>query len=77
MDPDPSIFNIDFQDANKKLILKKVFLQSTVLFEGTFTSLFRDKSQKEVTKQKNQCFSYYFCLMIDDPDPEPDPDPYL
>jgi hypothetical protein len=25
-DPDPSIFIIDLQDANKKLILKKVFL---------------------------------------------------
>jgi hypothetical protein len=25
-DPDPSIFIIDIQDANKKLILNKVFL---------------------------------------------------
>jgi hypothetical protein len=32
VDPDPSIFIIDLQDANKKLILKKVFLHIT----GTF-----------------------------------------
>jgi hypothetical protein len=36
MDPDPAIFVTDLQGANKKLILKKVFL----LFEGTFTSFF-------------------------------------
>jgi hypothetical protein len=28
-DPDPSIFIIDLQDANKKLILKKVVLHFT------------------------------------------------
>jgi hypothetical protein len=28
-DPDPAIFVIDLQDANKKLILKKVFLLIT------------------------------------------------
>jgi hypothetical protein len=29
-DPNPAIFIIDFQDANKKLIKKKVFLHITV-----------------------------------------------
>jgi hypothetical protein len=29
MDPDPAIFVIDIQDANKKLILNKVFLLMT------------------------------------------------
>ncbi len=29
MDPDPAIFVIDLQEANKKLILKKVFLLNT------------------------------------------------
>jgi hypothetical protein len=48
-DLDPAIFVIDLQDANKKLILKKLFC--LLLFEGTFTSIFKDKSQKEVTKQ--------------------------
>jgi hypothetical protein len=40
-DPDPAIL----QDANKNLNF--CFL----LFEGTFTSLFKGKRQKEVTKQ--------------------------
>jgi hypothetical protein len=35
-DPDPSIFIIDLQDANQKIIcLKKFFC--ILLFEGTFT----------------------------------------
>jgi hypothetical protein len=38
MDPDPSIFVIDLQDDSKKL------------FEATFTSLFKDKKYKIVTK---------------------------
>jgi hypothetical protein len=41
-DPDPSIFIIDLQDANKNEF-KKIFLQSTLLFEGTFISFFKDK----------------------------------
>jgi hypothetical protein len=36
-DLDSSIFIIDLQDANKKIILKKVDLHNTVLFEDTFT----------------------------------------
>jgi hypothetical protein len=32
LDPDPAIFVIDLQDANKKLIEKKICL---LLFEGT------------------------------------------
>jgi hypothetical protein len=43
-DPDPPIFIIDLQDANKKLIKKKFF--SILLFEGTFTSFFKDKKSK-------------------------------
>jgi hypothetical protein len=46
LDPDPAIFVIDFQDANIKLILKKVFL----LFEGTFTSFFKNKKYKRSHK---------------------------
>jgi hypothetical protein len=45
-DPDPSIFIIDLQDAKKNELLKKVFLHSTILFEGTFTSFFKDKKSK-------------------------------
>jgi hypothetical protein len=55
MDPDadldPSIFIIDLQDANKKLILKKFFC--IILLKGTFTSFFKDKkSKRKVTKVK-------------------------
>ncbi len=46
-DPDPAIFVIDLQDANKKLI-RKVFLLIT--FEGTFTSFFKDKNSKRSHK---------------------------
>jgi hypothetical protein len=49
MDPDPAIFIIDLQDANKKQILcKKIFC--LLLFEGTFTLCFKDKKSKRVTK---------------------------
>jgi hypothetical protein len=48
MDPDPAIFVIELQDASKKQILKKF---SAYYFEGTFTSFFKDKNLKEVTKQ--------------------------
>jgi hypothetical protein len=37
MDPDPAIFLIDLQDANKK--------------QGTFQSFFKDKKKKKVTNQ--------------------------
>jgi len=43
-DPDPSIFIIDLQDANKKIIYKKFFC--IFLFEGTFTSFFKDKKSR-------------------------------
>jgi hypothetical protein len=50
MDPDPAIFVIDLQGANKKQLIKKSFC--ILLFEVIFTSFFKGKkSQKEVTKQ--------------------------
>jgi hypothetical protein len=48
VDPDSAIFVIDLQDANKKLILKKFFC--SLLFEGTFTSFFKDKKFKRSHK---------------------------
>jgi hypothetical protein len=50
-DPDPAIFAIDLQDANKKLICLNYVFLLFLLFEGTFTSFFKDKSQNDVTKQ--------------------------
>jgi hypothetical protein len=48
-DPDPSIFIIDLQDANKQRIFLKQFF-CIVLFEGTFTSFFKDKKSKRSHK---------------------------
>ncbi len=48
-DPDPAIFLIDLQDANKK----QIFLFQSFFayyFKGAFTSFSKIKSQKEVTK---------------------------
>jgi hypothetical protein len=44
-DPDPSIFIIDLQDVNKKQIIFEKFFY-ILLFEGTFTSFFKDKKSK-------------------------------
>jgi hypothetical protein len=49
MDPDPSIFITSLQDANKKLIFLKKFC-SILLFEGTYTSFFKDKKSKRCHK---------------------------
>jgi hypothetical protein len=48
-DPDPAIFIIDLQDANKKIIFSKKFF-CILLFEGTFTSFFQDKKSKRSHK---------------------------
>jgi hypothetical protein len=48
-DPDPSIFIIDLQDANKKLMFFFKF-SCILLFEGTFTSFFKDKKSKRSHK---------------------------
>ncbi len=60
-DPDPAIFVIDLQGANKKLIF------CLLLFEGTFTSFFKDKKSKRSHKtvEIKGGFSYYYCLMIE------------
>jgi hypothetical protein len=50
MDPVPAIFIIDLQDANNKLILKKVFLHIILYFEVTFPTLFKDKKSKRSHK---------------------------
>ncbi len=64
-DPDPAIFVIDLQDANKILSLnKKCFC--LLLFEGTFTSFYKEKNaQKKSQNSRNQGFSYLFCLMTE------------
>jgi hypothetical protein len=65
-DPDPAIFVSDLQDSNKKLFIFLSFFAFYFLkVHFTFTSFSKKKSHKEVTKNRNQCFSYYFCLMIE------------
>jgi hypothetical protein len=49
-DTDPSVFVIDLQDANKTLIFIKRFF-CLLLFEGIFTSFFKDKKSKRSHKQ--------------------------
>ncbi len=61
MDPDPSIFIIDLQDANKKMILKKKFC-CILLFKSTVTSFYQDKKSKNSQNNRNQDFSDYFLL---------------
>ncbi len=57
MDPDPdsAIFVIDLIDANKRLFFSKFFCLS--LFEGTFTSFFKDKKSQN---SRNQVFFTIF-----------------
>ena len=52
MDPDQdlAIFVIDLQDASKKLIFYIIFSAYYGTFEGTFTSFFKNKKSKRVTK---------------------------
>jgi hypothetical protein len=48
-DPDPAIFVSDLKDASKKLIFLQKFF-CLLLFEGTFTSFFKDKKSKRSHK---------------------------
>jgi hypothetical protein len=46
---DPALFVIDLQDANKNLYNKEKFF-CLLLFEGIFTSFFKDKKSKSSHK---------------------------
>jgi hypothetical protein len=61
-DPKPAIFVIDLQDANKKLILKKIFC--LLLFEGAFTSFFKDKKSKRSHKRVGT--KVFILFLLDD-----------
>jgi hypothetical protein len=54
-DPDPAISIIDLQGVKKTLIKKKFFC--LLLFEGTFTSFFKDK--------KSESRFFLLCLLDD------------
>jgi hypothetical protein len=66
-DPDPAIFVIDLQDANKKLpyfLLKFFCLLLFVYICVHLHNFSKLKSQKEPQNSRNQGFSYYFGMMI-------------
>jgi hypothetical protein len=48
-DPDPAIFVIDLQEANKKLNFVITFF-CLLLFKDTFTSIFKDNKSKRSHK---------------------------
>ncbi len=66
MDPDadrePSFFAIDLQDANKKLFSKTLFF--LLLFEGKFTSFFKDKKSKR--SHNTVGIKVFLTILLDD-----------
>jgi len=54
-----AFFVIDLQDASKNLIFQHNFF-CLILFEGTFTLFFKDKSQKESQKVGFKVFLIIF-----------------
>jgi hypothetical protein len=78
-DPDPAFSSLTFK-RQKKINLKKKFF-CFFLFEGTFTSFFKDKKSKRSHKTVGiKVFLTIFAWWQKDPDPEPylllvDPDP--
>jgi hypothetical protein len=63
LDPDPAIFVNDLQDAKKNYFVSKFFC--LILFEGTFTSFFKDKKSQRSHKTVGIKVFLYFCLMIE------------
>jgi hypothetical protein len=57
-DPDPSIFIIDLQDANKKMILKKS-LSSYYFLKVLFYQFSNVKVKNKSQISRNHGFSYY------------------
>jgi hypothetical protein len=59
MDPDPAIFVIDLQDANKKLIFLKNF-SAYYFLKVHLHNFSKIKSQKESQNSRNQGFFLLF-----------------
>jgi hypothetical protein len=64
MDPDPAIFLIDLQNANKKQIFN-TFFSSYYFMNVHFHHFSKKNSQKELQNTRNKGFSYYFCMKIE------------
>jgi hypothetical protein len=61
---DPDFFDIDLQDASKKIIFNTIFSAYYIL-KVHLHHFSKIKSQKESQNSRNQGFSYYFCMMIE------------
>ncbi len=66
MDPDPAIFVIDLQDANKNCFI--FYFSAYNFLEVHLHNFSKIKSQKESQNSRNQDFSSYFCMMIEGPE---------
>ncbi len=63
MDPDPAFFVSDLQDVNKKYFFSSKFFYFLKVHLHHFSKI---KSHKQKSQnRRSQCFSYYFCLMIE------------
>ncbi len=51
--------------CQQKLICNTIFSAYYLLFEGTFTSFFKDKKSKSHKIVGIHVFSYYFCMIIE------------
>jgi hypothetical protein len=63
-DPNPAIFVSDLQDANKNLFLYN--FSAYYFFKVHLHHFSKIKSQKESQNSRNQGFSYYFGMMIEE-----------
>ncbi len=56
-------FSLLFMNLSLSAFFPKFF--RLLLFEGTFTSVLKDKNSKRSHKSRNQGFSYFFCLLME------------
>ncbi len=61
-DPDPALFVRDLKIPTNFLVFFKFFVYYFLVHLHHFSKV---KSHKDVTKIRNQGFSYYFCLMME------------
>ncbi len=65
LDPDPSIFVIDLQDARKKTNFCNTIFSACDFLKQYLHIFSKIKIQKESQNSRNQGFSYYFCMVIE------------